>query len=197
MRGPAYTSSEDSALLRKALETRKGGRFLEIGAGNGGTLVELTKRYGLVVGTDTMMPAMADWKDSGANFVLADGASCIRRSAFDLVAFNPPYVPVKAEEDATVGGGEQLEVPKAFLRDSLKVVRRGGEILFLLNNEANLDEFRRICAGKGFDLKAIVTQRVFFEELTAYSAKAIGRGGSHHQVGGAPAETSSRRHPSH
>lgn len=169
---PTYTSAEDSALLKRALRSRSGGSFLEVGAGNGGTMVDASRRHDLVAGTDIHRPDMDDWKKAGASYVLADRASCFRPSSFDVVAFNPPYIPVEAEEDPAVGGGARLEVPKAFLVDAIRVVRKGGEIVFVLSDEADLRDFEAICSEEGFALRREATERVFFEELAVYSAKS-------------------------
>ena len=115
---------------------------------------------------------MTDWKGAGADFVLADGAGCFRDGSFDLVAFNPPYIPVDREADQAVEGGKGLEVPKAFLRDSLRVVRQDGEVVFLLNGEADLGEFRGICSDAGFGLVRISSEHLFYEELAVYSSRS-------------------------
>ena len=166
-----YIASIDSALLRKALQGSSGGSFLEIGAGNGGNMAEASKGFRLVVGTDLARPTMTDWRREGVEFVLADGASCVRDAVFDLVAFNPPYIPGEVE-DRAVDGGEDLEVPKKFLRDALRAVKGGGEVVFLLNGEARLDEFRTLCTTAGFGMSPLISERTFYEELTVYSARA-------------------------
>jgi release factor glutamine methyltransferase len=169
MSGDQYLASEDSELLRRALEGRSGEGCLEIGAGNGGNLVQLAERFSLVVGTDLQRPSMTDWKKAGANFVVADGGSCLREGLFDLVAFNPPYIPGPIE-DRAVDGGPSLEVPKGFLREALRKVKKGGEVVFILNNEAKLEEFRQIALEGGFRLRPLASRKLFFEELTAYLA---------------------------
>lgn len=171
MNGDQYLASEDSALLRRALEGRSGERFLEIGAGNGGNLAQVADRFHLAVGTDLVRPIMTDWKGAGANFVVADGGSCMRDGVFDLVAFNPPYIPGPIE-DRAVDGGLSLEVPKKFLREALRAAKRGGEVVFVLNDEAELEEFHRIALGRGFRLRPLASKKLFFEELTAYLASA-------------------------
>lgn len=170
MSGTPYLASEDSALLRRALEKYTGDSFLEIGAGNGGSLVELSKRFDLVIGTDMVRPGMADWKGAGTDFILADSASCIRASTFDLVAFNPPYIMAETGDDAAVEGGLGLQVPKKFLREALRVVKRTGSVVFLLNEEADPKEIERICEERGFRLERVLAQRLFFEELVVYAA---------------------------
>jgi len=175
MSGTPYMASEDSALLRKALEGESGGTCLEIGAGNGGNLVDLSKRFSLVVGTDIVRPAMSDWREADANYVLADGASCLRDSTFDLVAFNPPYLASDEFGDAAVEGGRGLEVPKAFLRGALRAVKRSGRVVFLLSDEADVEDFRGECRKLGFRLEKLRSERHFFEELAVYQARADGQ----------------------
>jgi release factor glutamine methyltransferase len=173
MIGKAYISSEDSALLRQALGDYRGDSCLEIGAGNGGTLIELTGRFGLVAGTDIVRPQMSDWRRKGASYILAHAASCFRPNAFDLVTFNPPYVPGEVE-DRAVDGGKDLEAPKRFLEEALRVVRPGGVIVFLLNSEADVEDFEAISAREGFSLKRVASLRMFYEELVVYAARKRG-----------------------
>jgi methylase of polypeptide subunit release factors len=172
MSGTPYISSEDSALLRKALVRYSGERCLEIGAGNGGNLVELSKRFEMVMGTDLFKPTMADWKDD-SNLVVADRASCMKSSTFDLVTFNPPYIADDGIGDATVEAGRSLEVPRAFLEEALRVVKRSGVVLFVLNQDAKLKDFERICSEHGFRLRSVRAERLFFEELSVYEATSI------------------------
>jgi release factor glutamine methyltransferase len=182
MSGEPYLASEDSALLRNALGSYSGSTCLEIGAGNGGAMLDLDRRFEWVGGTDLKRPGMDDWKGSGGQYLLADCASCLRDSSFDLVAFNPPYLRVDGTDDSTVEGGIGLEVPKRFLEEALRVVRPAGRVVMLLNDQADIDEFGRICASRGFILKRIGSRRVFFEELSVYEASATSP--VLHQVGG-------------
>ena len=175
MSGPPYISSDDSALLRRALRGRSGGAFLEIGTGNGGTLVALSGRFGTVVGTDLTRPDMQDWR-SNAGVLLASGASCFRNEVFDLVAFNPPYL---AEEvgDRAVDGGRGLGVPKSFLAEALRVVKKSGSVVFLLNQDARLSEFEDVCRRGGFGVRLLEAERTFYETLSVYEARAGAAGG--------------------
>jgi len=172
MTGSQYLSAEDSALLRRALVRYAGGACLEIGAGNGGNLAGLSKRFELVVGTDLDRPSMLDWKEGDASYVLADGATCFRPSAFDVVAFNPPYL-AEDVKDRTTQGGEKLEVPKSFLREALRVVRKGGKVVFLLNQEADIREFEEICSRAGYGLAPVMSKKLFYEELSVYEASPL------------------------
>jgi len=173
MSGETYISSEDSALLRSALQGLSGGSCLEIGAGNCGNLLELRKRFELVVGTDLLRPATSDWRGKGIELVLTDAACCLRSHSFDLVAFNPPYLALEVSGDRAVEGGKGLEVPKAFMREALRTVKPTGKIVFVLNDEAGVGEFEEMCSEKSFALRRLATRRMFFEELAVYSAVAL------------------------
>lgn len=170
MYGKAYLASEDSALLRSSLIGYSGKRALEIGAGNCGNLIEVAKRFEIAVGTDVLKPAMEDWRASGASFVLADTGSCIRSCSFDLVFFNPPYLPVEELDDRAVEGGRALQIPLAFLRDALRIVKRDGRVVMLLNGEADIGRFQQVCSEYGFVMKKMAWRHLFYEELQVYEA---------------------------
>ncbi|MDA4127290.1 MAG: methyltransferase domain-containing protein [Thaumarchaeota archaeon] len=167
-----YIASEDSALLRRALSEYSGLTCLEIGSGNAGALIQLSQSFATAVGTDLVRPTMMDWRKVGIDFVLADGASCLRSSTFDLVAFNPPYIVEAVGADAAIEGGEGLEVPLEILREALRVVKPDGKVVFLLNDEAELAKFRKVCSDSKFRLERLESRRVFFEELSVYVASA-------------------------
>ncbi len=173
MKVEPYEAAEDSALLTSALFSYSGLCCLEIGAGNGGALPRLADRFSVVVGTDVCSPGRSEWRKAGTNFVLTDFASSLRPRTFDLVAFNPPYLATDTVEDPTTDGGRGMEVPLAFLLDALRVVRREGVVIMLLNQEAPLELFERECLSSGFRLRRLATKHLFYEELTVYEATAI------------------------
>jgi release factor glutamine methyltransferase len=165
-----YLSSEDSTLLRKALVGRTGEMALELGAGNGGNLLAMASGFRVVVGTDVTRPGMDDWKGAGVDYVLCDLAACLRDGAFDLVAFNPPYLPSDVIVDAAVDAGGGMGAPKRFLEEALRVVKKSGAVLWLLNDEAEVEEFEEICSRSGFKMKRVAEERMFYESLYVFEA---------------------------
>lgn len=169
MSSGTYLSSDDSALLRSALRRYSGGSCLEIGAGNGGGLIELSWGFRQTVGTDLRRPSDDSWRKREVDFVLADSASCFRERSFDLVAFNPPYVPSEEVADTTVDGGSGgLDVALRFLLESIRVSKRDGRIVMLLSSDNPLEPVVELCERYGLTIKALDSRRLFFEELTAY-----------------------------
>jgi release factor glutamine methyltransferase len=172
MKGVPYIASDDSALLRSVLRGKSGARCLEIGAGNGGNLIELVKSFEVVVGTDLVEPSMRDWSRAGAQYVLADRAGCLVGEAFDLVLFNPPYLPSDGIEDVAVDEGDG-RVPLDFLREALRAVKDDGKVLFLLRDGEPLGVFQDECKRRGFTLVKVAGAHLFYENLSVYEA---GRG---------------------
>lgn len=166
-----YLASHDSALLRRALEGRSGAACLEIGCGNGGALVELSRRFGLAVGTDLVRPSAEDWKGV-ASVVLADCARCFRPGSFDLVAFNPPYLPSESIEDVAVdGGADGLEVPLRFLREAAVAVKERGAVVMLLSSENPMEKMEAECDRLGLEARKVAEQNLFEEVLSVYEMK--------------------------
>lgn len=169
MSSGAYLSSDDSALLRGALRNYSGGVCLEIGAGNGGGVAALSKRFGLSVGTDLQLPADQDEIGDSGEFVLADSASCFRDEVFDLVAFNPPYLPSEGIADRTVDGGDGgVEVTLRFLEDAMRVSKREGKIVLLLSSDNSLGTIELTCRKRGYSMRLLDTGRFFYEVLSVY-----------------------------
>ena len=177
MSSGTYLSSDDSALLRSALSRYSGEACLEIGAGNGGGLIALSKSFRLTVGTDLQRPSDLGGIGEKVNFVLADAASCFREGSFDLVTFNPPYLPSEEIADRTVDGGEDGEaVTLRFLADAMRVSKREGDLVVLLSSENPLGPIERMCTEKGFSMNLLVKKHLFYETLSVYEIARIESG---------------------
>lgn len=164
-----YLASDDSNLIRRVLKRYSGECCLEIGAGNGGNLLELEKTFELAVGTELLRPERA------SNLVLADRATCFRNSVFDLVALNPPYLPSNRIEDITIDGGRDgIEVPLSFLEEAIRVVKPTGKVVMLLSNYNPLEKFKEICAENGLKMTLIESEDLFYERLSLYSVERAG-----------------------
>ncbi|MDA4128069.1 MAG: hypothetical protein OK422_01175 [Thaumarchaeota archaeon] len=163
-----YLSSDDSLLLRQAIGGFRGTTCLEIGFGNGGNLHSLAGGFSLAVGTD-LEAARPRPGEKNLEVVRADSATCFRESVFDLVAFNPPYVPSVGIEDLAVDGGRGgVEVPLTFLREALRVVKKGGKIVMLLSSLNDTDVIKEFCTAERVTMRKIARRRLFYETLSVY-----------------------------
>ena len=89
---------------------------------------------------------------------------------FELILFNPPYLPSDCLKDRTVDGGPNgIAVIKRFLEDLPKHVSKDGAALLLvssLNNPASLT-----ATHPEFEFSTLITRRLFFEELQVLCAR--------------------------
>ena len=171
-----YLPSEDTATLARVLRTYGGRRCLEIGFGSGAVLDTLVTRFETVVGTDLVSLSQAVAAKRDADVILADRATCFRDGTFDLVTFNPPYLPSEGIEDRTVDGGKGgLEVPFYFLEEALRVLRQDGTIVMLLSDEADLEEFRAYCEVRGLRVIEKARTELFFENLFVFELTREGQ----------------------
>jgi release factor glutamine methyltransferase len=160
-------------MLTEALEQFSGGSCLEIGFGSGAVIASASKRFRLAVGTD--MIGLEDARlafGPGVELVLADRATCFRDRVFDLVFFNPPYLPAEPIEDEAVDGGPTgVEVPVSFLEEGLRVLAEGGTIVALLSDEGDLRSFLSHCSTLGLQVESIAERRLFFETLSVMTIR--------------------------
>ena len=170
----SYLSSDDSALLRRAVERYHGRTCLEIGFGSGSNLARLCDSFDEVAATDILRSAHASERPGCVDLVYCDRAACFRDSSFDFVVFNPPYLPSNGVVDPTVDGGRGgIEVPVMFMEEAARVLRPSGTILFLLSSEGDVSGFLRHCERGGLRVKRVMEMGLFFETLYVYEARKI------------------------
>ena len=175
-----YSPAEDTFLLVDVLRRYAVDRVLEIGVGSGLVVSELTEKNNLAVGVDmdgravrrvkSTMSRKSGW--SKVNLVRCDSASPFRDGVFDLVVFNPPYLPSEVVGDTAVDGGSGgVEVSKAWFREASRCLRRGGRVVFVTSSLSDADGFLRYVEGFGFEVEVLGTARLFFEELSVIEAR--------------------------
>ena len=168
-----YLPAEDTDLLRAALLPFKGGSCLEIGFGSGAVLASVSGRFRLAVGTD-VCPLEEARLAGGSDYqlILADRATCFREGVFDLVFFNPPYVPSEEILDEAVDGGPTgVEVPISFLEEGLRVLKEGGTIVALLSTEGDMSSFLYHCSNLGLSVESVIEKRIFYETLSVFTIR--------------------------
>ncbi len=164
-----YVYSDDSDLLRRAISKLEGESLLEIGVGNAGVLTGMGSRFKFLVGTDLLRPVRGN---SEVNFLRTDRATCFRDCTFEVVAFNPPYMPSSVIEDVTVDGGPGgISVPISFLEDALRVLRPDGRILMVLSSHCKLDKLFQFCTMRQLKIRKIEEKKLFFETLYVFEIR--------------------------
>lgn len=169
-----YLPSDDTALLIRALSSHQGESFLEIGFGSGAVLKSVRPRFSMAVGTDIITLEQVRRSRGSVEVVLSDRVSCFRDRTFDIVAFNPPYLPSDEILDRAVDGGEAgIAVAKGFLEDALRVLRPGGRIFALLSDHGDLAGFQSHCSRLGLSVREAERVKLFYESLVVYEIREV------------------------
>ncbi len=106
---------------------------------------------------------------------------CGIRSTFDLILFNPPYLPTQPEEriddwleHALDGGLNGRVVIERFSEQVGRVLAPGGRILLLISSLTGLPEVRDLFFKAGFVSEIILRKNV--EGETLYVLKIVQQG---------------------
>lgn len=155
----------------------EGNSFLEIGCGKASNLIGVDTKFDLVVGTDIQpLTVMRELKGLGNyELIVTDKASCFKDGVFDVVAFNPPYLPSEQIVDRAVDGGRLgLEVALSFLDDALRVSKTGqSKIIVILSSESDIVAFEKYCKENDLKLEILLEESLFFERLFAFMIEKI------------------------
>jgi release factor glutamine methyltransferase len=167
-----YDPGEDSFMLLDAAvaEVRPGERVLEVGTGSGIVSLFLKDRA-RVVATDVSPDAARNARANGVEVVRADLSHGIC-GPFDVVIFNPPYLPTASDErlpswlnNAFDGGPTGREVIARFLQDAGGLLPPCGRVLTVISSLTGIDEVTDMYRSHGFDVRKVSSMKVPFETL--------------------------------
>jgi release factor glutamine methyltransferase len=168
-----YPVREDTLLLLEAAlaEVRPSDRVLELGTGSGYIARHLAGIVSLIVATDVNPHACRAASSPGVGIARVDLTAGIR-GKFDLVLFNPPYLPTGPEErlddwlERGLDGGESgREVMARLLTDLPGVLAPGGRLLLLISELTGEGEVLRLLDGAGFRAGIVREARAEGERL--------------------------------
>jgi len=171
-----YQPAEDTYLLLKAAiaEARDSDRVLEVGCGSGLISRNLATRVREVLATDINPFAVSMVREYGIPVIRADLFRGIK-AKFDMVIFNPPYLPTSEEEKnagwmnfALDGGESGRETIKRFFLDLGPHLTPGGRALILLSSLTGITMVEEMAVNLGFEARQVAVERYFFELLYVF-----------------------------
>jgi len=182
-----YSPEEDSYLLSKAVENKipillkknPNLKFLEIGCGSGIQLenaLKLRIKKENIFSCDINPIAVKHCKKLGFNSVVSDlfekfkggvsvrGTSVPLNGKYNLIVFNPPYLPEDEREPKdsrleTTGGKKGGEIINRFLKQAKKHLNKNGKIFLVISSLTKGLDF------SGYKKRIILREKIFFEEL--------------------------------
>jgi len=174
-----YEPAQDTFLLADNLDANPRERVLELGTGCGLLAILAARAGAQVVATDINPAAL---KCARANALAHGVTDCIDfRSGdlfepvagerFDLVIFNPPYLPVPKEEEldepldrAWEAGPDGRRVIDRFLRGLSNHLTPNGRALFVQSSLADIPKTLEVLKMGGFRVNTL-REKLPFEEL--------------------------------
>jgi release factor glutamine methyltransferase len=152
-----YQPEADTLLLLRCAmrEARPDDRVLEVGTGSGLIASELSGVVRSVVATDINPHAAAMARQHGVESIRTDLFSGLC-TQFDLVVFNPPYLPTSPEErlddwlEYALDGGPdgRLQIER-FIRGVPDILAPRGRALLLISSLTGIEEVRKLFTEVG------------------------------------------------
>ncbi len=169
-----YEPSEDSFLLAKEVKKlAKGKSFLDMGAGSG-IQSEYAKSAGSknILAVDINPKVVQFLKKKSIPAQVSDLFSKVE-GKFDLIAFNPPYLPEDKLEDGesrriTTGGKIGDEIILRFLKDAPKHLNDNGAVLLLLSSLTPRQHILSLLNRLNMMYEVIAEEKLFFEKLEVW-----------------------------
>lgn len=175
-----YEPAEDSFLMIQAAlaEVRESDYVLEIGTGSG--IVSMCLMDGAkVVATDINPYAVTSARLNGVEVIRTDMFGGIS-GKFDLILFNPPYLPTSKDEKvdgwiecAWNGGRDGRTVINRFLGQANEHLGEGGRILLLISSLTGIEQVKEKMESLGFAVDEVLSEKHFFERLVVLRGKRI------------------------
>jgi len=159
-----YDPQEDSFLLQKYVREYAKGRVLDVGTGSGIQALAALEKTPDVLGIDIDEDAVRFLKGKGVNAKFSNLFSKVD-GKFDLIIFNPPYLPPdKYDHDSSTSGG--MKIVERFLSQAKNFLDKDGKILIVFSSLTG--DVDSLLKKYGYKFRCLETQSHFFEKLFVY-----------------------------
>jgi release factor glutamine methyltransferase len=169
-----YSPEEDSHLLAEQVKKYAlGKKVLDMGAGSG-----IQAQTALKAKAKSVLAC--DINNESVNYIIKLGIEATQSDlfekisgCFDLIIFNPPYLPEDKLEDResslnTSGGERGDEIILRFLQQAEKHLNPAGIILLLLSSVTPISRIKTLLKHLHLIYSPVSSKRIFFEELLVW-----------------------------
>lgn len=177
-----YEPREDSYLLQKYVQQYAFGRVLDIGTGSGIqalTAIEepnVKEVVAVDINEDAMEQLKRQVKEKKLRKIKVLNSDLFENveGCFNLIVFNPPYLPQdkiggkNIEDPALYGGRKGWETSERFFKEVSKFLFPDGRILFLFSSLTNKKKINETISKNLLQFKELEKQKLSFEELYVY-----------------------------
>lgn len=173
-----YQPREDSYLLKKYVRQFSIGRVLDMGTGSGiQALTAITNpnaQYILAVDKDeeavTLLKEKVKKEKIRKIEVLQSDLFSTISGQFNLIIFNPPYLPQDKDikDESIYGGKKGWELAARFFQDASKHLYPDGKVFFLFSSLTNKQKIEELLEQHLFQFQELERQKLPFEELYLY-----------------------------
>ncbi len=171
-----YFPREDSLTLAEIIEkiSTNGKNVLDMGCGSGFLAILMARNKAIVTAADINPEAIAIAEKNaainGINItVIHSNLFENIRDKFDLIVFNPPYLPFGPYDLQWSGG---IDIIERFLKDAKSHLKEHGKIIFLASTlTAQEKEITALIEKNGYKYAVLTRKKVPWEELVVFEAK--------------------------
>lgn len=184
-----YDPAEDTFLILDAIDVKKGDSVFEIGAGCGVVSLFCAQQGSNVLCSDINPIAIdliiINYQKNKSKLI---GDFSVRKGdlfsvlksdeKFDVIIFNPPYLPTKKEElvggffdKAVNGGNDGLKVIKRFIKGLSKHLKINGKAYFVFSSLSDKNKLNEIILKNDLKKKIVLSKTFNDETLEVYLLK--------------------------
>lgn len=184
-----YVPAEDSYLIMELLSEfidkldKSNLSILDMGSGTGilGMCLGSNKKAKKVTFADISSDAIKLTKENillnklyivaETKVIQSDLFSTIGSEEFDIISFNPPYLPNEDNKelmkDAFYGGWSGIETTKRFLLEAKDHLSKGGAVFIVASSLSDISSLFIYAKSLGFKILLEKKQHIFFEDIIA------------------------------
>jgi len=172
-----YQPAEDSYLLEKYVKKfSKNKSFLDMGSGTGIQSIAAINSNALkVLAIDINPKSIKELKKQNIPALKSNlfSNNKLKNKKFDIIAFNPPYLPRDKREDkesqlATTGGKRGDEVILHFLKQAIQYLNPKGIILLIISSQTPKDKIFPLIKKLNLKKSILAKKKLFMEELEVW-----------------------------